>query len=103
MIRKKLSRKERLLWGGSLLVLTVVFFFFFKKHTNGMGRLSCRSKCSYILRPGRAGQTGTYDRIQYFVRDPVFPVRLLWGNDYLFGDERAHGSSIHGFLAASPL
>lgn len=27
MIRKKLSRKERLLWGGSLLVLTVVFFF----------------------------------------------------------------------------
>lgn len=78
-------------------------FWLFKKHTNGMGRLSCRSKCSYILRPGRAGRTGTYDRIQYFVRDPVFPVRLLWGNDYLFGDERAHGSSIHGFLAASPL
>ncbi len=31
MIRKKLSRKERLLWGGSLLVLTVVFFFFFQE------------------------------------------------------------------------
>lgn len=28
MIRKKLSCKERLLWGGSLLVLTVVFFGF---------------------------------------------------------------------------
>ena len=33
MIRKKLSRKERLLWGGSLLVLTVVFFFFFSRST----------------------------------------------------------------------
>lgn len=28
MIRKKLSCKERLLWGGSLLVLTVVFYGF---------------------------------------------------------------------------
>lgn len=31
MIRKKLSCKERLLWGGSLLVLTVVFFFVFQE------------------------------------------------------------------------
>ncbi len=101
MIRKKLSRKERLLWGGSLLVLTVVFFFQEAHEWHGPPLL--QEQGSYILRPGRAGRTGTYDRIQYFVRDPVFPVRLLWGNDYLFGDEQAHGSSIHGFLAASPL
>ena len=27
-------------------------FWLFKKHANGVGRISCRSECSYILRPG---------------------------------------------------
>lgn len=103
MIRKKLSCKERLLWGGSLLVLTVVFFGF--SRSTRMAWAASLAGASALIFCARAEPVGQalMDRIQYFVRDPVFPVRLLWGNDYLFGDERAHGSSIHGFLAASPL